>query len=75
MDRVHSKWQLFCLTHSQIDWNANPNIRPVCLPDASAGDYDQTLATTTGPGSDGGDDSSSRGGGVSDDYDFEGGGL
>lgn len=35
---------------TKIDWNANPNIRPVCLPDASAGDYDQTLATTTGWG-------------------------
>ena len=59
----------------QIDWDANPNIRPVCLPHASAGDYDQSLATTTGPSSDGGDDSSFHGLGVSDNYDFEGGGL
>ena len=32
----------------QIDWASNPNIRPVCLPDADAGDYDQLTATVTG---------------------------
>ena len=32
----------------QIDWASNPNIRPVCLPDADAGDYDQLMATVTG---------------------------
>ena len=33
---------------TQIDWSANPNIRPVCLPSNGAGDYDQWMATVTG---------------------------
>lgn len=32
----------------QIDWASNPNIRPACLPDAAAGDYDQWMSTVTG---------------------------
>ena len=32
----------------QIDWASYPNIRPACLPDASAGDYDQWMSTVTG---------------------------
>ena len=32
----------------QIDWYANPNIRPVCLPSAGAGDFDQWMSTATG---------------------------
>jgi len=43
----------------KIDWNANPNIRPVCLPSAGAGDFDQWMSTVTGWGatSSGGDSS------------------
>ena len=37
----------------QIDWASNPNIRPACLPDASAGDYDQWMSTVTGKDGDG----------------------
>ena len=33
---------------TQIDWSANPNIRPVCLPSDGAGDYDQWISTVTG---------------------------
>merc|ERR1712110_395376 len=35
---------------SKIDWASNPNIRPACLPDAAAGDYDQWMSTVTGWG-------------------------
>jgi len=34
----------------KIDWYANPNIRPVCLPSAGAGDFDQWMSTATGWG-------------------------
>lgn len=34
----------------KIDWASNPNIRPVCLPDANAGDFAQSMATVTGWG-------------------------
>lgn len=33
-----------------IDWAANPNIRPACLPEYTAGDYDQWMSTVTGWG-------------------------
>ena len=33
----------------QLDWSANENIRPACLPSAGAGDYDQWMSTVTGP--------------------------
>jgi len=36
----------------QIDWYTNPNIRPVCLPSAGAGDFDQWMSTATGPNAD-----------------------
>jgi hypothetical protein len=44
----------------KIDWASNPNIRPVCLPDANAGDFDQLAATVTGWGT------TSLGGSISD---------
>merc|ERR1719220_1436258 len=31
-----------------IDWAANPNTRPACLPEYTAGDYDQWMSTVTG---------------------------
>merc|ERR1719308_106943 len=34
----------------RIDWAANPNIRPACLPEYTAGDYDQWMSTVTGWG-------------------------
>jgi len=34
----------------KIDWYANPNIRPVCLPSAEAGDFGQWISTATGWG-------------------------
>ena len=40
----------------QIDWASNPNIRPACLPDAAAGDYDQWMSTVTGQDDDDDDD-------------------
>merc|ERR1712156_1323026 len=33
-----------------LDWSANENIRPACLPSAGAGDYDQWMSTVTGWG-------------------------
>merc|ERR1712088_431569 len=33
-----------------IDWAANPNTRPACLPEYTAGDYDQWMSTVTGWG-------------------------
>jgi len=33
-----------------IDWASNPNIRPACLPEYTAGDYDQWMSTVTGWG-------------------------
>lgn len=33
---------------TQIDWSANPKIRPVCLPSDAAEDYDQWISTVTG---------------------------
>jgi len=35
---------------NKIDWAANPNIRPACLPSAGSGDYDQWMSTVTGWG-------------------------
>merc|ERR1711974_516832 len=32
----------------RINWAANPNIRPACLPEYTAGDYDQWMSTVTG---------------------------
>merc|ERR1712192_355617 len=32
---------------NKIDWAANPNIRPACLPSAGSGDYDQWMSTVT----------------------------
>ena len=32
----------------QLDWASNPNIRPACLPEYTAGDYDQWMSTVTG---------------------------
>merc|ERR1712013_926393 len=34
----------------KLDWSANENIRPACLPSAGAGDYDQWMSTVTGWG-------------------------
>merc|ERR1712183_1216003 len=34
----------------RINWAANPNIRPACLPEYTAGDYDQWMSTVTGWG-------------------------
>jgi trypsin len=34
----------------KIDWASNPNIRPACLPEYTAGDYDQWMSTVTGWG-------------------------
>jgi len=33
-----------------VDWDANPHIRPVCLPSANAGKFGGSLATVTGWG-------------------------
>jgi len=35
---------------NKIDWAANPNIRPACLPEYGSGDYDQWMSTVTGWG-------------------------
>merc|ERR1712223_1872997 len=35
---------------NKIDWASNPNIRPACLPEYTAGDYDQWMSTVTGWG-------------------------
>lgn len=34
----------------KINWAATPNIRPACLPEYTAGDYDQWMSTVTGWG-------------------------
>jgi len=33
---------------TKIEWGANPHIRPACLPEYGAGDYDQWMSTVTG---------------------------
>merc|ERR1719234_1369903 len=35
---------------TKIEWGANPHIRPACLPEYGAGDYDQWMSTVTGWG-------------------------
>jgi len=35
---------------SKVNWAQNPNIRPICLPEASAGNYNQRMSKATGWG-------------------------